>query len=227
MSASDTDILGGVAAAQPLRVVLVDDHAILSETLARFLESVDDGDRRVEVVGLAGSLREAVSVLAETQAHVVVIDVNLPDGNGLNLVRRIRQRSATIGLVVLTMYKDDQTLLGALDAGASSLVLKDEGAHHVLTAIRAAAVRPDVFTASGLEEALQRRESLPRLSPRELEVLTLLADGERVADVAAALYMSQSTVKTHIAKIYGKLGAHNRASAVMTAINLGLIKTTQ
>ncbi|NLX00358.1 MAG: response regulator transcription factor [Actinomycetales bacterium] len=208
----------------PLRVVIVDDHTVMIDTLTTFLETVDDGGRPIAVVGKAGSLREAVEVLGTTQAHVVMVDVGLPDGNGINLARKIRAKSASMGLVVITMYDDDATLFAALDAGASALVLKSADAHSVLAAVRHAAQCPSVFKAAGLEDALQRRESLPKLSQRELEVLSLVADGETVAGVANSLFMSQSTVKTHLGKVYAKLGAHNRASAVMAAINLGLIR---
>ena len=203
---------------------MVDDHAMIIETLANFLESVNDGGRPIQVVAQAGSLREAVQALSATQAHVVVADVNLPDGNGLNLVRQIRSKSATIGLVVLTMYDDDTTLFGALDAGASALVRKADGASSVLAAVRHAAESPTVFRAEGLSEALTRRESLPKLSPREMQVLELIAKGHKVSDIAGDLFMSESTVKTHLGKVYSKLGAHNRASAIMAAVKLGLVQ---
>lgn len=212
------------AAATPLRVVIVDDHQLIIDTLSTFLESTPDGGRQIRVVGTALSLREAIRVLGTTQAHVVVIDVGLPDGNGLNLVRQIRAKSATLGLVVITMYGDDATLLTAYEAGASALVVKSHDALSVLAAVRHAAEKPSDFSAVGLAQALRRRESLPKLSARELEVFALAADGETVSEIANRLFMSQSTVKTHLGKVYAKLGAHNRASAVMSAISLGLVQ---
>ena len=211
----------------PLRVVMVEDHAMIVEMLAQFLETIEDGQRPIRIVAHAGSLREAVQVLGETQAHVVIVDVSLPDGSGLNLVKQIRAKSSTIGLVVLTMYDDDATLMAAREAGASALVLKSEGAAKVLAAVRLAVEKPTVFRAHNLEDALVRRESLPRLSPRELEVLELLAEGHKVSGVSQSLFMSESTVKTHIGKVYDKLGVHNRAGAIMKAIELGLIKPRQ
>lgn len=194
------------------------------DTLTTFLETVNDGGRPISVVGKAGSLREAVQVLGTTQAHVVMIDVGLPDGTGINLVRQIRSKSASMGLVVITMYDDDATLFSAMDAGASALVLKSSDAPSVLAAVRHSVDSPNAFYAIGLDEAMRRRESGPRLSQRELQVLSLVADGHTVAGVAHNLYMSQSTVKTHLGKVYAKLGAHNRSSAVMEALNLGLIR---
>ncbi|MCA1784207.1 MAG: response regulator transcription factor [Intrasporangiaceae bacterium] len=215
---------GPAKAPAPLRVVMVDDHAMVIQALAGFLESVEDGERPIRIVGRAGSLREAVQVLAENHAHVVIVDVGLPDGSGLTLVQRIRAKSPTIGLVVLTMYDDDTTLLNARDAGASALVLKSAEATAVLAAVRHAAQHPSEFNAVGVEDATRRREELPKLSPRELEVLTLIAEGAKVSEVATKLFMSASTVKTHIGKVYSKLGAHNRASAVRIAIDLRLIQ---
>lgn len=216
-------VRGQSGAVTPLRVVMVDDHTMVIEALAGFLESVDDGERPIRIVGRAGSLREAVQVLGATHAHVVIIDVGLPDGSGLTLVQRIRAKSPTIGLVVLTMYDDDATLLNARDAGASALVLKSADASNVLRAVRHASLHPTQFDATGVDEALHRHEELPKLSPRELEVLTLIAEGAKVSEVASKLFMSASTVKTHIGKVYSKLGAHNRASAIRIALELGLI----
>ena len=132
-----------------------------------------------------------------------------------------------MGIVVLTMHNDDETLLGALDAGASALVLKTSSSEEVLSMVRRAASVPDSFTAIGLAEALRRRSSVvrPDLTARALEVLERLVVGDSVAGMAKRLFMSESTVKTHIAKVYSKLGAHNRASAVMAAIKLGFVKS--
>ena len=125
------------------------------------------------------------------------------------------------------MHNDDETLLEALDAGASALVLKSASADEVITAVRRAAVSPDAFTATGLAAALRRQQTVrPRLTPRETEVLMMLVSGASVGKTAKALFMSESTVKTHVGKVYDKLDAHNRAEAVMAAVRLGLVKTT-
>ena len=124
------------------------------------------------------------------------------------------------------MHNDDDTLLEALDLGASALVLKSAASDEVIAAVRRAAVAPEAFMATGLAEALRRRDSSdkPKLTPRESEVLDRLVAGDSIAAVAKRLYMSESTVKTHVSKVYEKLGAHNRASAVMSALRLGLVK---
>lgn len=210
-----------------LSVVLVDDHAVVREGVAAMFQAQED----IEVVGQAGSLAEGqalVDRLLSTGVNgplVAVIDVTMPDGSGLSLVRSARERSKDIGLVVLTMLNDDSSLLEALDAGASALVRKSAPSEQVIAAVRRAAQLPLEFSASGLAEAMRRRSDSPQtsLTAREAEVLKLLVEGASVAQVGRALFMSPSTVKTHIGKIYEKLGAHNRASAVIAAVRLGLV----
>ena len=208
-------------------VVMVDDHAVVRQSVASMLDSHDE----LTVVGQAGSLaggEELMSRLLATPPPgrlVAVVDVTMPDGSGLSLVRSARSRSQDVGLVVLTMRDDDSTLLEALDAGASALVRKSAPVDHVVTAVRRAAEAPLAFTASGLAEAMRRRNDSPQvnLTTRETEVLRLLVEGASVAQVGRQLFMSPSTVKTHITKIYDKLDAHNRASAVIAAVRLGLV----
>jgi len=124
------------------------------------------------------------------------------------------------------MYAGDEQLFGALDAGASAFVPKDTPTDYVLSAARHAAASPGTFTARDLAEAMKRRMTPtgPQLSPREKEVLALLADGLGVAAISRRLYISESTAKTHISKLYEKLGAANRAQAIMSALRLGLIR---
>ena len=179
------------------------------------------------VVAEAGTLAEGAALLHLERPDVLVVDVSLPDGNGLELVRVAREADPDTGIVVLTMHGDDDTLLHALEAGASALVLKSSTLDSVVDAVRRAAAAPDVFAAAGLAAAMRRRQEghQTRLTPREGEVLGLLKDGLSIGQVARRLYMSESTVKTHVAKIYDKLGATNRAQALMTAIRQGLVAT--
>lgn len=214
--------LGGQSGERsPIRVLLVDDHALVRQGISSLLG--DDGS--IVVAGEASSLAGGLALAASVAADVLVVDVSLGDGSGLDLVREMRRGRPAMGIVVLTMHDDDDTLLEALDAGASALVLKSGTADEVLSTVRRAAVAPDAFTAVGLAGALRRRSSAstPTLTVRELEVLQRLAAGDSVTQAARQLYMSESTVKTHIGKIYDKLGVHNRASAVMAAIRLGLV----
>lgn len=203
------------------RVILVDDHHLVRQAVGRAMDDEPD----LEVVGQGGSVAEGLALVTRSGTDVFVVDVSLPDGSGLEVARAVRAASEETGIVVLTMHADDDTLLTALDAGASALVLKSASLDQVVDAVRRAALDPQVFAAAGLAAALRRRNSpdRPQLTPRQREVLVLLKDGLSVAQVAKTLYMSESTVKTHVAKMYDKLGANNRAQALMAAIKLGLL----
>ncbi len=207
-------------------VLLIDDHDLIQQGLSRAFER----DPGFEVVGQAGTLAEGERLAAALRPDVVVVDVRLPDGSGLDAVKRLRRSREEIGLVVLTMYAGDEQLFAALEAGASAFVPKEAPAEDVVASARHAAVSPRSFTAADLAEAMRRRlqpPSGPQLSPRETEVLGLLADGLGVAAIARRLYISESTTKTHISKIYDKLGAANRAQAIMKAIRAGLLQGHQ
>jgi DNA-binding NarL/FixJ family response regulator len=203
------------------KVLLVDDHDLIRQGLARAFERHDD----FSVVAEAGSVAEGQQLAQSLRPDVVVTDVRLPDGTGLDLVRALRKQNDEVGIVVLTMYAGDEQLFEALEAGASAFVAKDAPADDVVAAARHARVSPRSFTAANLAEAMRRRMSPtgPQLSARESEVLRLLAEGLGVAAIARKLFVSESTAKTHISKIYEKLGAGNRAQAIMNAIRAGLL----
>lgn len=206
------------------RVVLIDDHTMVRGGL----EQVINGEADLEVVGHADGVESGWRVLRSLTPDVVVCDVSMVDGNGIDLCRRARAEFPNIGVVMLTMHGDDDTLFAALDAGASSLVLKSASLDDVLLAVRQAAKSPDVFSAAGLGAAMRRRtnDTRPKLTQREKEVLELLKEGLSIQQVAKRLYLSESTVKTHVAKLYDKLGATNRAQAVMNAVRLKLISAS-
>jgi len=210
---------------RPTRVVLVDDHELIRHGLARAFER----DPSMVIVGQAATV---VQALAEYEAHqpdVVVTDLQLPDGTGLDVIRAIRQQSPDVGLVMLTMHSGDDQIFAAMEAGASAFVGKDAPAGEVVSAAKHAWMSPRTFLCAGLASAMIRRVSddRPRLSEREKEVLELLGDGLGTAAIAGRLYMSESTAKTHIARIYQKLGATNRAQALVTSMRLGLLSSVQ
>ena len=204
------------------RVMLVDDHDLIRQGLRHAFERAEDFD----VAGEASSVAEALALAAQAKPDVVIMDIRLPDGSGLEAVKRLRAANPQTGIVVLTMYAGDEHLFGALEAGASAFVPKDAPADDVVAAARHAAASPDAFAAADLAAAMKRRLTPqgPQVSPREREVLGLLADGLAVAQIAKTLYISESTAKTHISKLYEKLGAGNRAQAIMAAMRMGLIK---
>ena len=203
-------------------VLLVDDHELIRQGLARAFER-EDG---MTVVGQAGSVAEGVSLWRSLEPDVVVTDLQMPDGSGLDVVRAIREESESTGAVVLTMHAGDDQIFAAMEAGASAFVGKDTRATEVVSAARHAAVAPRTFLCAGLGQAVMRRATAPappKLSGRESEVLALLADGLGTSEIASSLYMSESTAKTHITHIYQKLGAVNRAQALVGAMRLGLL----
>jgi DNA-binding NarL/FixJ family response regulator len=204
------------------RVLLIDDHELIRQGLARAFERDDE----MSVVGQAGSVGEGIAAYADLQPDVVVTDLELPDGHGLEVVRQVRKTGDTVGLVVLTMHAGDDQIFAAMEAGASAFIGKDSKAADVVSAARHAAVAPRTFLCAGLSAAMMRRATAPatpRLSAREDEVLALLADGLGTSEIAGSLYMSESTAKTHITHIYQKLGATNRAQALVAAMRLGLL----
>jgi DNA-binding NarL/FixJ family response regulator len=206
-----------------ITVLLVDDHQLIREGLRRAFDRAGD----LEVVGEAASVATAVDALDRLSPDVLVTDVKLPDGDGIALAQRARQSDPELGIVVLTMYAGDDKLFAALDSGASAFVGKDAPAEEVVAAARHAAASPRAFTARDLADAMQRRMHAPtgpKLSPREGEVLELLVDGLVISQIARRLFISESTAKTHVANIYEKLGAGNRAQAVMAAVRLGLVR---
>ena len=205
-----------------ITVLLVDDHELIREGLRRPLEREPD----VEVVAEAASVSEGVAMGRKSEPTVAIVDLRLPDGNGLDVVRALRAQSSDMGIVVLTMYAGDNQLFDALEAGASAFVPKSAPAEEIVAAARHAASSPHSFTSADLADALKRRTSPqgPQLSPREREVLQLLADGLGVSQISRQLFISDSTTKTHISKLYDKLGAGNRAQALMTALRLGLLE---
>jgi DNA-binding NarL/FixJ family response regulator len=204
-------------------VLLVDDHDLIRQGLRHAFERDPDFD----VVAEAGTVADALSKASELRPDVVIMDLRLPDGSGLEATKKLRSARADVGIVVLTMYAGDDQLFGALEAGASAFVPKNAPADEVVAAARHAKSSPLAFTASDLAEAMKRKltPSGPHLSPREGQVLRLLADGMSVAGIAKQLYVSESTAKTHISKLYEKLGAGNRAQALMTALRLGLLES--
>ena len=166
-------------------------------------------------------------MVATARPNVVTVDVVLPDCDGLELARELRERYADLGIVMLTSLQEDDVLFRALASGVSAFVPKTAPLPEVLSAIRHAAVAPSSFTASGLAIAVARRRAMQdrlALSPRETEVLRLLHDGLSVPAIAVEMFISVSTAKTYVARLYEKLGATNRAQALMTAMHHGLIQ---
>ena len=207
-----------------ITVLLVDDHELIRQGLARAFER----DDQMTVVGQAGTVAEGLARYAELEPDVVVTDLQLPDGHGLDVVRAVRaderHRRPRRPHHARRRRPDLRRDGGRV---ASAFVGKDSKAVEVVSAAKHAAVAPRTFLCTGLtrrdDAARQRRPSTPTLSAREEEVLSLLADGLGTGEIAGKLYLSESTAKTHITHIYQKLGAANRAQALVTAMRMGLL----
>lgn len=214
-------VSGYSASPAAVRVVVVDAHPLTRWGLCELIGQQDG----LEVLGECSNAAEAASQVATLRPDVVTIGISLPDGNGLDLARALRDRYQALGIVILTARGEDDILFRALETGVSAFVGKDAPVVEILAAIRHAAVSSSSFSASGLADAVRRRTQLQvtcLLSPRERQVLALLTEGMSVPAIAASLYVSPSTAKTYVARIYDKLGAGNRSQALMTAVSLGL-----
>lgn len=178
----------------------------------------------IAIVGEAATADAALRLANSLSPDVIIIDAEV-DG-GWDLARELRDRRADLGIVILTSDGEDDVLFRALETGASAFVCKMAPPTEILGAIRHSAVAASSFSASGLVAALHHRgEVSPKvvLSPREAEVLALLQDGKSIPSVATALFVSLSTAKTYVARLYEKLGVNNRSQALMTAVELGLV----
>ena len=202
-----------------MRVAIVDDHAVVREGLRHALQA-----RSIEVVAEAKSIHEAMAFIAQANPDAALIDLNLPDGSGLEIVTWIRKISDTMGIVIVTMNDADDFLLAAMSAGANAFITKDAPMTDVISALHLSIEAPGHFTASGLSKVLARKKETYGLSPRELEVLTLLPQGGTAREIGRQLFLSEPTIKTHLANIYRKLGVANRTMAIAHAQKSGLLK---
>jgi DNA-binding NarL/FixJ family response regulator len=217
------------APAKAIRVFLVDDHTILRQGLRRLFES----EKGFDVVGEARDGREAVERVREVPADVIVMDLAMPALNGLDATRRILKNDPGARVLILSMYLDDDYVTQALEAGVAGYIMKDAPANELLGAVRAVARGEGYFTPQIPPATVERwrlaREADGRrgpvdLTPREREVLKLLAEGHTVKKVAEILRLSQKTVDAHKTNLMKKLDIHNRVELVKYAISKKLIQ---
>jgi len=207
--------------ALPIRVLLADDHAAARRSLRLLL----DGERDVEVIAEAGNLTAVSDQVRDERPHVLVVDLQAPNGSTIDMIRRLRAKAPDTEAVVLTMEESPEFARQAMEAGAIGFVLKDHADDELPEAVRQAArgeeyVSPRV--AAGLK-ALRQAVSEKRLSPRETEVLRLIALGYTSAEIASLLHLSRRTVETHRGRVFRKLGARSRAELVRYALRSQLI----
>jgi two-component system response regulator DevR len=202
----------------PLRVMLVDDHEIVRDGIKAMLDTQDD----IVVTAQAGSVQEAIDEAARTRPDVVVMDVRLADGSGIEATRQIRADHPETKVLMLTSFADDEALFSSIMAGASGYVLKQVKPGELLRAIRAVGagdslLDPGVTTAvlDRLRKGkhLLKDEKLARLSPQEERILTLVADGRTNREIGEELHLAEKTVKNYVSSILSKLEVARRAEA--------------
>jgi two-component system, NarL family, response regulator LiaR len=208
---------------EPIRVLVVDDHAVVREGLRTFLE-LQDG---IEVAGEAADGQEAIAVAERLRPDVVLMDLVMPELDGLGAMRALRERVPGARVIVLTSFADDDKLLPALRAGAAGYLLKNAEPQELARAVRAAHAGEallDPHVAARLVDALAgEKEPLDQLTPRERDVLELIGRGFSNKRIAHELGLSEKTVKNHVGHVLAKLGVDDRTQAAVVAVRAGLI----
>ena len=210
-----------------VRVLIADDHPLFREGMRGRLDRVAD----VAVVGEAASGDEAVELAHKLDPHVILMDIKMPGLNGIEATREIQQASPQIGVLVLTMFEDDDSVFAAMRAGAKGYLLKDSGGEGVVHAIRAVASGEAVFGPGVAERiigffsaprAAAPQRAFPELTEREEEVLSLVAQGKSNQQIARQLFVSLKTIRNHVSNILLKLQVADRAQAVIRARDAGM-----
>ncbi len=199
-----------------IRVVIAEDHAVVRGGLVQLLGGVED----LDVVGVAAGGEEAVALAAEHKPDVVLMDLEMPGIDGIEATRRIRAADASVNVVVLTAFSDRRRILGAIDAGAVGYLLKDAEPEELISGLEAAARGESPLApkaAQALVAARAEQQAEPELTPREREVLALLADGLPNKLIARRLEISEKTVKAHLTSIFQRIGVTDRTQAALWA----------
>jgi DNA-binding NarL/FixJ family response regulator len=210
---------------ESLRILLADDHPLFRDGLRSLLASVEDG----EVVGEAATGTEVVERALELQPDVVVMDLHMPEVNGIEATRQVVQASPHIGVLVLTMIEDDDAVFAAMRAGALGYLLKGSSQAEILSAIRAVGAGEAVFGPAIARRLIEyfsspsrSPQAFPELTQREREVLELIAQGDSNATIARKLTISQKTARNHVSNIFTKLRVADRAQAIVKAREAGI-----
>lgn len=211
----------------PIRVVIIDDHPIVRAGMRLVLNETPE----IQIVGEGINGAEALRLTNELTPDVLVLDVNLPDINGLEVTRRLRASKNTTPVLILTIHNDSQMIFGLLKAGATGYVLKDDTLETLAPAIQAVSHGETWLSSRITEHVVQRALGEekrtgpgPGLTPRELEVICLLAFGLDNEDIAQKLTLTMRTVQNHVSTIYSKLGVNSRAEAILYAIRHGWVE---
>lgn len=212
-----------------IRILVVDDHPIVRSGIVGLLESEAD----LSVVGEAADGEAALALADELHPDVILMDLRMPGMGGVEATRELSQRGSGARILVFTTYEDDDQILEAIEAGASGYLVKAAPAEELAAGVRAVAAGQTVLAPSiavqlvnrarGPQTAGPRDAETPRLTPRESEILQLVADGQSNPQIAATLVIGESTVKTHLLHVFEKLGVSDRTRAVTRAMELGIL----
>lgn len=205
-----------------IRVVIADDHEVVRAGLQGMLANQPD----FEVIGEAANGAEAVALAERLLPDVVLMDLRMPELDGVGAITAIKTRQPDIRIVVLTTYDSDADILRAVEAGATGYLLKDAPREELFRAIRAAALGQSILAPAIVAKLMKQFGAPARepLSDREIEVLSLVARGASNKEVAAQLWISEATVKSHLIHIFGKLGVADRTAAVTVAMERGILR---
>ncbi len=208
-----------------VRVLVIEDHGIVREGLKLILQGMPD----FEVVGEAADGQEVVRLVERLKPGVVLLDLEMPEVDGVEALERLRDSGAETPAIVFTAYDTDERILGALRAGARGYLLKGASRTEIFDAVRAvhsggSLLQPAI--TNRLLDRIDREPDTESLTPRELEVLKLLAEGLSNREIATRLFVTERTVKFHVSSILDKLGAENRTEAAKVAVQRGLVQLT-
>jgi two-component system response regulator DevR len=200
------------------KILIIDDHSVVREGIRSALENTE----RFHVFQ-AASKSEAIAQITKIAPDGIIVDINLPDGNGLEIVSWVRSISSTIAIVVLTLNEHADFLIASMKAGASSYIHKSAPLSELLSALDFALTSPTSFAAKEISVAISRKSEKFSLSPRELQIVTQLHRGEPLKILAGSLFITEATLKTHLASIYRKLEVKNRLQAIEKVRIAGII----
>jgi DNA-binding NarL/FixJ family response regulator len=216
---------------EAIRILLADDHHVLRQGMAQVLEAQPD----MTVVAQAGNGREAIKAVQEHQPDIALLDINMPEMDGVQAARHISDESPDTGIIILTMYRSDEYVFEAIKAGASGYILKEVELDELLTAIRAVArgeavIDPAIagrLLATFRQPRKRSDPAEPALAERDLEILTLVAKGLTNQAIADQLFISEKTVRNRLSLLFRKLHLENRTQAALYALREGLVKPEQ
>jgi DNA-binding NarL/FixJ family response regulator len=211
---------------EPVTVLIADDHPMVLQGLRLTLGTLPG----IEVIGEATTGQQAVELAESLQPDVLIMDLNMPELNGIEATRALTQSSPHVNVLILTMFDDDASVFQAMRAGARGYLLKGAGEEEIERAVRGVADGEAIFGPAVAQRVLdflsgttpRHRQAFPELSEREREVLALLAEGRSNPDIARRLYLSPKTVRNHVSNIFTKLQVADRAQAIIKARDAGL-----